>query len=121
MKNKKTLVLGASDNPGRYSYMALNSLVRRGVPTVAVGQKKTTVAGVEIFDTPEPFSDVHTITLYMNPVRQKPYYDYMVSLSPSRVLFNPGTENPELYDILRAEGIEVVTGCTLVMLSVNQY
>lgn len=121
MKNKKTLVLGASDNPGRYAFMALNSLVKRGVPTVAVGQKNAEVSGVQIFNTPQPFADVHTVTLYMNPVRQQPYYDYIVSLSPKRVLFNPGTENPELYDLLRAQGVEIVIGCTLVMLSTNQY
>lgn len=121
MKTKKTLVLGASENPGRYSYLAINSLVRRGHPVVAVGQKKGMVAGVDITDAPEAFDDVDTITLYLNPRNQEQYYDYILGLNPERVIFNPGTENPELMRMLRERAIQPEVACTLVMLSTGQY
>ncbi len=121
MQNKKTLVLGASDNPMRYSYLAINSLTRRGHDVVAVGLKETEVAGVKILTTPAPFADVDTVTLYLNPSRQVQYYDYILSLKPERVIFNPGTENPDLYKLLKENGIEIEVACTLVMLSTSQY
>lgn len=121
MQQKKTLVLGASDNPMRYSYLAINSLVRRGHPVVAIGLKETEVAGVKVLTTPAPFADVDTITLYLNPMRQEQYYDYILSLKPDRVIFNPGTENPELYKLLKQNNIEIEIACTLVMLSTSQF
>lgn len=121
MKTKKTLVLGASSNPSRYSYMALNRLTHAGHPVEAIGLKEETVAGVQIHRNPNHFTDVDTVTLYLNPARQKEYYDYIIGLRPKRVIFNPGTENPEFYAMLRAHGIEVEVACTLVLLSVRQY
>lgn len=121
MTPKKTLVLGASGNPMRYSYLAINSLVNKKHPVVAVGLKEAEVAGVKILTTPAPFADVDTVTLYLNPQRQQQYYDYIVSLKPERVIFNPGTENPQLYSILKENGIEIEVACTLVMLSTSQY
>ena len=121
MQHKKTLVLGASDNPMRYSYLAINSLVKRDHPVVAVGLKEADVAGIRILTTPAPFADVDTVTLYLNPQRQEQYFDYIVGLNPERVIFNPGTENPKFYSILRDKGIEVEVACTLVMLSTGQY
>ncbi len=118
---KKTLVLGASLNPGRYSNLAIKRLVSNGLPTVAVGLKKGEVTGVSITNEMENFDEVDTITLYLNPQRQKQYYDYILSLQPERVIFNPGTENPELYALLRKNNIEIAIACTLVMLSTNQY
>ena len=121
MTPKKTLVLGASENPMRYSYLAINALTKRDHPTVAVGRKEATVAGIHILTTNAPFADVDTVTLYLNPTNQVPYYDYIIGLNPKRVIFNPGTENPELYALLRENGIEIEVACTLVMLSTNQY
>jgi predicted CoA-binding protein len=121
MQEKKTLVLGASDNPMRYSYLAINSLVKRGHPVVAVGLKETEVAGVKVLTTPAPFADVDTVTLYLNPSRQQQYYDYILSLKPDRVIFNPGTENPDFFKLLKQNDIEVEVACTLVMLSTSQY
>ena len=118
---KKTLVLGASLNPSRYSNLAIKRLTSYKQPTVAVGLKKGEVSGVSISNELENFNDVHTVTLYLNPQRQKEYYNYILSLHPERVIFNPGTENPELYDLLRKEKIEIEVACTLVMLSTNQY
>lgn len=121
MKNKKTLVLGASSNPQRYSYMAINALVKKEHSVVALGLKDAEVAGVKVQVKHVPFTNVHTVTLYLNPQRQRDYYNYIIGLEPKRVIFNPGTENPEFYQLLRGNGIEVEIACTLVMLSTNQY
>ncbi|HLW33589.1 MAG TPA: CoA-binding protein [Aequorivita sp.] len=118
---KKTLVLGASLNPERYSYLAINRLVNHGHEVEAIGLKKGEVAGVEISVEKEDFKNIDTITLYLNPKRQGEYYDYILSLSPKRVIFNPGTENPELYKILEKNNIEYEVACTLVLLGTNQY
>lgn len=118
---KKTLVLGASLKPSRYSNIAIKRLVSHGQPVVAVGLRKGEVTGVQITNEIEDFQDVDTVTLYLNPQRQKEYYDYIISLQPERVIFNPGTENPELYALLRKNNIEIEVACTLVMLSTNQY
>jgi predicted CoA-binding protein len=118
---KETLVLGATADPTRYAYIAINRLLLKGHPVVGIGLKEESVGEVDIKTTKEPFDDIDTVTLYLNPRRQKEYYDYIVSLRPKRVVFNPGTENPELYEILRKNGIEVEVACTLVMLAINQY
>ena|SRR5690606_29109148 len=118
---KKTLVLGASANPSRYSYLAINRLVNAGHPVEAIGLKEETVAGVTIRKDRPQFTDIDTVTLYLNPSRQKEYYDYIISLSPKRVIFNPGTENLEFYRSLHEHDIEVEVACTLVLLSIGQY
>ncbi|THD65677.1 CoA-binding protein [Robertkochia marina] len=118
---KKTLVLGASTRPDRYSYIAIKRLTGANIDTVAVGRRKGQACGITIFDEPMPFKDIHTVTLYLNPRNQEPYFDYIASLQPKRVIFNPGTENPKLYSFLESKGIEVEVACTLVMISVNNY
>ena len=114
-------MLGASANPSRYSFMAINRLTGAGHSVVALGLKEAEVAGVKIQTKQIPFTNVDTITLYLNPQRQKEYYNYITGIQPKRVIFNPGTENPELYQLLKANGIQVEVACTLVMLSTNQY
>src|SRR5215203_1718308 len=121
MENKKTLVLGASDNPSRYSYLAINRLMKYGHPVVAVGRRKTSVAGIEIDREKKEFKDIDTVTLYLNPLNQREYYDYIVSLKPKRIIFNPGTENEELYDLAGKNNIKTMEACTLVLLSTGQY
>lgn len=118
---KKTLVLGASLNSSRYSNLAINRLVNHGHKVEAVGLRKGEVAGVSISTEKEDFDTIDTVTLYLNPKRQKEYYDYIVSLNPKRVIFNPGTENPELYRILKENNIKSEVACTLVLLGTNQY
>jgi predicted CoA-binding protein len=118
---KSTLVLGASLNPSRYSYLAVNSLVAKKHPVVAIGLKEGTVAGVSIITEMLHFEDIHTITLYLNAQRQVAYYDYILSLKPKRVIFNPGTENPNLIELLQKNNIEYKQSCTLVLLGANQY
>lgn len=121
MEKKKTLVLGASVNPARYSNMAINRLVTYNHPVEAVGLRKGVVAGIDIVTTKEPFIDIDTVTLYLNPKRQEEYYDYILSLQPKRVIFNPGTENAAFMQLLRSNNIEVEVACTLIMLGSNQY
>jgi len=118
---KKTLILGASDNPSRYSFLALNSLRKHGHPVVAIGKKTSKVADVEVMTEKKELNDIDTVTIYLNPVNQKQYYDYIFSLQPKRVIFNPGAENQELIDLLRSKGIEPVEACSLVLLSTGQY
>ena len=119
--NKKTLVLGASLKPNRYSNYAIQRLVANKNEVVAFGLEKGNVSGIEIDTSLLPYRDIHTVTLYLNAKRQKDYYDYILSLKPERVIFNPGTENEVLETILRDAGIVVETACTLVLLATNQY
>lgn len=119
--DKKTLVLGASTNRNRYSNVAINRLRSSHVPTVAIGLRGGEVAGVPIETEKVPFKDIHTVTLYLGPARQPQYYDYILSLQPERVIFNPGTENPEFYRLLEEENIESEVACTLILLATKQY
>lgn len=119
--SKKTVVLGASENPSRYSYLAVRKLVNHNHPVVAIGRRKGKVGDIAIETDHLPVSDVHTVTLYLNPQNQQEYYDYILSLQPSRIIFNPGTENDELIQTAKDNGIEPVMGCTLVMLSIGNY
>lgn len=121
MIDKKTLVLGASSNPNRYSYLAINRLIAHQHSVIAIGNKKGMVGNVVIGDEKIAVENVDTITLYLNPSNQKPYYDYIVALKPKRIIFNPGTENDELEDLAKNAGIETIEACTLVMLGTNQY
>ena len=121
MNAKKTLVLGASDNPSRYSYLAIQRLRQHGHPVVAIGRKNTKVADVPITKEHEVFENVDTVTLYLNAGHQKEYYDYILSLQPKRIIFNPGAENEELVKLAKAKNILITEACTLVMLSTNQY
>lgn len=121
MANKKTLVLGATPNSSRYAYLAANRLVKAGHDIINVGIKKGEVAGVPI----EPAEGIHkgvdTITLYVGPQNQPPLYDYILNTKPKRIIFNPGTENRELQQKAREQGIETLHACTLVMLSTGEY
>ncbi|MDY0090019.1 MAG: CoA-binding protein [Flavobacteriaceae bacterium] len=117
----KTLVLGASENPERYSNKAVNSLLSKKHEVVAIGSKSGKIQEVMIVTEQENFEDIDTVTLYLNPKRQIEYYDYIVNLKPRRVVFNPGTENPEFYEILHRNNIETEVACTLVLLSTGQY
>jgi uncharacterized protein len=121
MVAKKTVVLGASENPSRYSYLAVRKLTNHNHPVVAIGRRKGKVGDIHIETDHLPVSDVHTVTLYLNPKNQQEYYDYILSLQPSRIIFNPGTENDELIQSAKENGIEPVLGCTLVMLSIGNY
>jgi predicted CoA-binding protein len=121
MKNKKTLVLGASAKPDRYASKAITMLVEKGHSVLAIGQNSGEVAVIKIQTKAIPLKNIDTITLYLNPKRQRDYYNYIVESNPKRVIFNPGTENPELYQLLELNNIKVEVACTLVLLTTNQY
>jgi len=119
---KKTLVLGASPNPVRFSCKAVKSLRRHDIDVVAVGFRKGFIEDVEILTGQPEIKDVHTVSLYIGSSRQAEYYDYIISLKPKRVIFNPGTINPEFMDMLRnGKHIEPVSECMLVLLNEGEY
>ena len=120
---KKTVVLGASTNPDRYSYKATSRLKAANHEVVPIGIKKGAIEGIDIIHGEPEIEGVDTITLYLNPKRQEQYYDYILSLKPKRIIFNPGTENPVLMKLAEESDIEieVVQACTLVMLSLGHY
>ena len=120
-KNKKTLVLGATTKPERYAFKAVSMLIDKGHSVLALGQNAGEVAGVKIQTKAIPLKNIDTVTLYLNPTRQRDYYNYIVEAQPKRVIFNPGTENPEFYQLLKLNDIKVEVACTLVLLSTNQY
>ena len=119
--SKKTLVLGASANPTRYSYLAVNKLREHNHPVVAIGRTTALVADIPVQSETNPIPELDTVTMYLNPVNQKNYYDYILDQHPKRVIFNPGAENPEFEKILQEKGIQSVEACTLVLLSTGKY
>jgi|SRR5690606_3365629 len=120
---KKTVIIGASDNPSRYAQIALQMLKEYKHPVVPMGIHGGEFRGEPIHDLKQKpaIPDVDTITLYLSPKNQKEWYDYLLSLQPKRIIFNPGTENQELMERAGEKGIEAVIGCTLVMLRTGQY
>ncbi|MGV8878565.1 MAG: CoA-binding protein [Sphingobacteriaceae bacterium] len=121
MMPKKTIVLGASNNPGRYAYLAAVRLVSHNHPIINVGIKTGEAAGVAIERPEQIHSDVDTITMYVGLANQPIYYDYILKTHPKRIIFNPGAENPELAGMAEEQGIETMEACTLVLLATNQY
>ncbi len=119
--SKRTLVIGASTNPERYANMAIKMLIGHHIETVAIGLKKGFVREVEIQTGAPILENIHTITLYLGPERQKPLYEYILLLKPKRIIFNPGTENTELMQLASEAGIETLEACTLVMLRTGNY
>lgn len=120
---KKTVIIGATPNPSRYAFMAAQSLKAYKHEFVPVGIKRGEVQGIpieNINDRPV-IKDVDTITMYIGPQRQTPWYDYILSLKPRRIIFNPGSENPEFAKLAEQQGVEVLEACTLVMLRTNQF
>lgn len=119
--NPITLVLGASEKTDRYSNKAIRMLRDYGFSVVAMGLREGRVLDVPISKQPIHDVRVDTVTLYLNPQNQQPHYQYMLSLHPRRIIFNPGTENSELIQLASEKGIETIEACTLVMLSTHQY
>jgi predicted CoA-binding protein len=117
----KTLVLGASSNPERYSYKAVNMLMNYGHPVVALGARKEMIGQTPILIGFPAFDSIDTITLYIGSARQKEYYEYLLGLNPRRIIFNPGTSNAEFRKLALENNIEVEEACTLVLLSTNQF
>jgi predicted CoA-binding protein len=121
MQTQKTLVIGASDKPERYSYKAIQMLRKHAIPVVAIGNKAGKVADIAYSKDRPLDTDIHTITLYLNETHQQEYYSYILALQPKRIIFNPGTENDELMSLASKQGIICQEACTLVLLSTGQY
>ena len=118
---QNTLVFGASLKPNRYSNLAIHRLRENGENTLAFGMKSGLVNDVQIKTNLGELPNIDVVTLYLNPERQKQYYKAIIALAPKKVIFNPGTENPEFYELLRENNIEVEVACTLVLLATGQY
>ncbi len=119
--NRKTLVIGASENPERYSNKAIKKLLKHSIEVKAYGRRKGTVENVEIETEKKSFDNIHTVTMYIGPKNQPEFFDYIISLKPKRVLFNPGTENLEFEQILTMNNIGFERACTLVLLNLGEY
>jgi hypothetical protein len=119
--NKKTVVIGASAKADRYSNRAVRMLTKAGHDTIALGFEHASIDYTPIETDWKKYDNVDTVTLYVNPMRQKEYYDYILSLHPKRIIFNPGTENEELKKLAVENKIQPLEACTLVLLSTRQY
>lgn len=117
----KTLVIGASSNPAQYSHLAILKLMANGHPVEAIGREAFEIGTTRVVNEKVDLKDIHTISLYLNQERQKDYEDYIISLHPKRIIFNPGAENPLLRNRANALGIEAIEACTLVMLAAGTY
>jgi len=107
---KKTLVIGGSPKPERYSNKAIRKLLSYGHPVVSIGLRGAQVESILVVTGTPEFTGIHTVTMYIGAAKQPDYYNYI------RIIFNPGTENNELAELAKKSGIEVVKNCTLVML-----
>ncbi len=117
----ETVVLGASPNPRRYSFLATSKLIDEGFKVIPVGIKKGNINNTEILQTYPEQKNIHTLAMYLSPKNQKQYYDKLTNIPPKRLIFNPGTYNPELESILQKKGVEIIRSCVLIMLSSGKY
>lgn len=119
--NKPTVIIGASDNPERYSYKATVALKKHGHTVYPIGIRPGNIENTEVITTRPDLKNIDTVTLYVGAANQPQWYDFILSLNPSRILFNPGTENPEFEKIATEKGILCLEACTLVLLSLKNY
>ncbi len=120
---RKTVIIGATPNPSRYAYLAAERLHFHHEEFIPVGIKQGEVFGKEILDLKEKpaIKNVDTVTLYLNPTNQLEWEEYILSLTPKRIIFNPGTENPLFAEKANAQGIHTENACTLVLLGNGLY
>lgn len=121
MKSPVTLVVGASPNPERYSFLATKLLEEKGYSVYPFGIKKGFINATAIFNVWPEQGSIDTVTLYVGPAAQEEYFDAIIHLAPRRIIFNPGTENPILVALAAKSGIETLEACTLVLLKTGQY
>ncbi len=118
---KKVLVIGASTNPSRYSNRVVQKLKRSGYESIPFGIREGEIDGVSIQTSLPEIDDLHAISLYLNPSRQEAYYDYILEQKPKHLIFNPGTENPKLFQMAKEAGINPLYACNLAMLSIGNF
>lgn len=121
MPNKKTLVIGTSTNPAQYSHLAVKKLIAAGHRVEAIGREEFKIDNISIGTSMSPFEGIDTVTIYLNPDRQKAYQEYILSLKPKRIIFNPGAENPGFLKLAKDMGIDAIEACTLVMLAAGSF
>lgn len=123
VKSKKTLIVGATTDRSRYAFVAAKMFEERKLEFIPIGIKKGEVFGKQILDlrTKPQLDDIHTITLYIGSAHQEEWIDYLIGLNPKRIIFNPGTENPDFFQKAKTKGIEVLYACNLVMLTTGQF
>lgn len=121
LKNKPTVVIGATPNTDRYSFKATDSLQKHHHTVYPIGIRSGKINDLDIIVDKPILENIDTVTLYVGPDNQGPWIDYILSLKPKRIIFNPGTENPEFEALAESKGIEATEACTLVLLSINQY
>ena len=119
--SKRTVVIGASSNPERYAYKAVASLHKHGHEVFPIGIRAGKIEGIDIITDKPALINIDTVSLYVGPSNQPEWYDYILSLKPKRIIFNPGTENPDFEKISQQQGIETSEACTLVLLSIGNY
>ena len=119
--DKPTLVLGASLKPGRFSYSCVKTLVSANIPVQAIGLREGFIESTPVYTGFRELHNIHTVTLYLGVENQKPWYDYILKLKPVRVIFNPGTENPEFVESLKNAGIETIEDCTIIMVQGDRF
>ena len=117
----RTLIIGASTNKDRYSYKAIQRLRKLNFDVCALGLYKGEIMDVKIRTQPLNFKNIHTVSIYLRYQNQFQYLNYLISLNPKRVIFNPGSENEVLMNKLKEKKIRCENSCTLVLLSTNQY
>lgn len=118
---KPTLVLGASLKTGRFSNTCVKTLVSANIPVYALGLREGSIEGIPVFIGFQELAKIHTVTLYLGSENQKPWYDYILKLNPERVIFNPGTQNPEFQEMLIKTGFEVIEDCTIMMVQGDRF
>jgi predicted CoA-binding protein len=115
------VVLGASPNPERFSYKAVKRLISNNYQVVAIGKRAGFIGNIPIVTGQPALSDVHTVLMYLAPYHQGEIFEYVVSMRPRRVIFNPGTESPEFKEWLESYNIEIVHDCSLVMMATGRF
>jgi predicted CoA-binding protein len=115
------VVLGASPNPERFSYKAVKRLISNNYQVVAIGKSNGSIGNIPIVTGQPALNDVHTVLMYLAPYHQGEIFDYVISLRPKRVIFNPGTESPEFEEWLKSYDIEIVNDCSLVMMATGRF
>jgi predicted CoA-binding protein len=122
MKTERVAIVGASDNPERYSHKALLLLRRHGHEVVPVHPKLAEIEGIKVVsDLSAITGTVDTVTMYVGPAISAGLQDKLAALKPRRVIFNPGSENAVLAEALEKAGIACEEACTLVLLNTGQF
>ena len=122
MSNQNSVVvLGASPNPNRTSYLAAKILMQKGYAVSAYGNTVGKIDQLDIAETvPEKINrHIDAITIFLKPERQKEYYDFILNAKPTSIIFNPGTENPELEKLAKKKKINIISCCTIALSAVG--